>query len=207
MSRLEFVCPLIAAWLANKKISKRKVDSFDKKYSTWEGKLKKQTITEIQIADIARDIYADESQRTSNIENKGSWLLIGTGISVLLISLVLNFSLETKPTQIVTSLLFAFSIVNLALAGIGVHCATKIGKRHILDTSDFSKVLENKGNNGILDWSAKQLAAIESNYPLIIQKVNLISASQKHFIYGLVSIVIGFSFSLYCQTISTIFNS
>ena len=207
MSRLEFVCPFIAAWLANKKISKKTVDPFDKKYSTWKAKLKKQTITETQIANIARGIYIDESQRTLNIENKGSWLLIGTGILVSLITLVLNFSLETKSAQIVTSLFFALSIANLALAGIGVHRATKISKRYILDTSDFYKTLENKGSNSILDWSAKQLAAVESNYPLIIQKANLVGASQKHFIYGLVSIAIGFFFSLSYQTISTVFNS
>ena len=41
MSRLEFVCPFIAAWLANKKISKRTVDSFDKKIFHMESEVKK----------------------------------------------------------------------------------------------------------------------------------------------------------------------
>lgn len=208
ISKLEFIFPLIASIRINKIIDKEKIESYEQNYSKWNKILKNNSISETQIENIAYNIYADEDKRTSNIENKGSWLLIGVGIAISLLSIIMGFSFEANLSilQVAAIGFFLWSISNLMLSGIGAHKAMKIGRKYVLVADDFSKTLTDGNDPKILDWAAKYLAAVESNLTIIRQKSNLIDVSQQHFVRGLIFTTIGFIL-LSWQIASTILNS
>lgn len=191
MSKLEHVFPLLAAIRINRKQDGDESESaFEENYSKWKDSLANSSSADIE--NVAHNIYADESKRTSDIENKGSWLLVGVGVLIAVLSIDLGFSFEVGFLihPIIAVGIFTYSVFNLVSAIIGVHLATVIGKRHVLGTGDFCKTLQS--NDTMLDWAAKQLAAIESNYAIIRKKSNLVSASREHFAVGLISAAVGF---------------
>ncbi|MCY4491502.1 MAG: hypothetical protein OXC46_08585 [Thaumarchaeota archaeon] len=209
MSKLEYVFPLIKTILVNRNI--------DKKSKTLKGAfkancikqkkiLKNSGLSTEQILKISHDLYNDENNRTSNIENKDSRLLIGVGISTSLLSIIAGFSFEDELSlsHMFAIVLLICSISNLVISGIGVHCATRISERYVLTTSNLNAIITNKKN--IITWAAQQLVAVEYNYDLIRKKSNYIDMSQQHFIRGIVLMMLGFIFLL-CEPLFIILNS
>lgn len=194
MNLLEFIFPLLAALVVNKSIDKKKSKTFDELHPKWIDILKKSKTNENLLENISHGIYKDEDKRASNIENKGSWLLVGIGVSISLLSIIFGVVTNSEIISFIQLIALAFffiAIFNLIFAAIGAYKAMKIGMRYVADVKDLSKTLEAK-NDKILDWTARYLANVECNVNLIIKKSNWIDVSQQHFIRGLIFIVIGF---------------
>lgn len=188
MSKLEFVFPLLAAYLDNKKISD---EPFEEKYNNWKNQLKTTPEKFNIVEKISQNIYNEENRRMSNIESKGSWLLIGTSLSVLLVSVFGNYLSENNLSLFycVTTGLIVYSIFNYFSTVIGVYLATKIRAHYVITLEHLRCFLDNKDN--YCDLIAKRLASIECNCVLINRKTNLISVSQTHFHRGLLFMMLG----------------
>lgn len=194
MNFLELIFPLIAVIVVNKSIDKKKRHTFDELHSKWINILKTSQVNENLLEKITHGIYMDEDKRTANIENKGSWLLVGIGVSISLVSIILGVKANSEIIlliQLIAIFFFFIAILNLIFAAIGAYKAMKIGMKYVTDVNDLSKTLD-KNNDKILDWAARYLANVECNVNLIIKKSNWIDVSQQHFVRGLIFIVVGF---------------
>ena len=188
MSKLEFVFPLLAAYLGNKKIISK---SFEEVYNNWKNHLEVVSEKSNMVEKISQKIYNEENRRMSNVESKGSWLFTGASISVVLVSIIGNFLPENNLSSLhyATIVLIFCSIFNYFSAVICVYLATKIRAYHVMTLDHLHRFLDNKDN--YFDLIAKQLASIECNYVSICRKTNLISMSQNHFILGLLFMILG----------------
>lgn len=186
MSKWEYMFPIVYAYRTNKQI---KAISEDETRLSWKNKLTEKNILSKQIRSIVSNTYVNENKRRTDIENKASWLSVGTSISVLLMIAVLNYSLDLNTLNIFC--LFVFPVVNFIISGIGVHVATRISQIHVFD---IEKILERMTNIQELDMDIiiEQLTIIELNRPIVIQKANYVIAAQIHFLYGIFFIPIGF---------------
>lgn len=194
MSKLEFIFPFIAVIITNKKLNK-KLEDYDhqKSHDAWFENLKKTSLSESIIENIAHNIYASEDRRTHNIEGKGSSLLVGVGVSISLLSIMLGVLTGVQSIsifQLIAMGIFLIAIGNLILAAFGAAQAIKISIRYISHSDDFHEILTK--NNIIIHWAAEHLANVEYNLNKTIKKSNWVDIAQQHFVRGLGLIVIGF---------------
>ena len=194
MSKLEFIFPFIAAIIKNKKLDK-KLDSYtpQKSQGIWFENLEKTGLPESVIENIAYNVYTAEDRRTYNIENKGSTLLVGIGVSISLLSIMLGFMSGVQSIsvfQLISMVIFLIAIGNLILAAFGAAQAIKISIRHISHSEDLREFLTK--DNIIMRWAAEHLANVEYNMNLGIKKGNWVDIAQQHFVRGLGLMVIGF---------------
>lgn len=199
MSFLGIFLPILDAALGNKVLNKKMNDftqegKQEEKTELWLQKLIDSEIPEQTIESISNSIFTGDNQRTYNIENKGSSLLVGVGVSISLLSIVLGF-LITKNNfyifEILSILFFSVAILNLILAAFCSSFSIKITKRYVMINDDIEDLLK-KGKPYVFRLAAEYLSNVEFNFNLSQKKANWVDASQKHFLWGLVLIVIGF---------------
>ena len=195
MTKLEFIFPFIVVLLKNREVNK-KLDSYnpEKSQTEWFNILKDVKISDSVIENISYNVYSAEDRRTYNIENKGSSLLIGIGVSISLLSIILGFLTSTQSIsvlQLTAIIIFLIAIVNLILAAFGAGQAIKISIRHVSVSDELRNILKEKDEK-IIRWAAEHLANVEYNLNLSVKKSNWVDVAQQHFVRGLGFIVLGF---------------